>query len=76
VTAEDLREAEARYQRAFADAEAEREKRKATILAAVADGWTHADIGKAMGISAGRISQIVPPGASRRGPGRPRSPAR
>jgi DNA-binding NarL/FixJ family response regulator len=59
MTAEELRKAEARYQRASARAEALRLERNATILEALAAGWTHATIAKTTGLTRGRIGQLA-----------------
>jgi len=58
MTAEELWKAEARYQRAFRRAEVEREARNAAVQTALAEGWTHAAISQATGLSRGRINQI------------------
>lgn len=58
MTTQELRKAEARYQRAFRRSEAEREARNAAVRTALAEGWTHARISEATGLSRGRISQI------------------
>jgi hypothetical protein len=58
LTATELRKAEARYQRAFARAEIAREARNAAVQAALAEGWTHARIAEATGLSRARIGQI------------------
>ena len=58
TTPEELRKAEARYQRAFAVAETRREERNAAVRRALADGWTHAAISSATGLSRGRVGQI------------------
>jgi DNA-binding NarL/FixJ family response regulator len=58
VTATELRQAEARYQRAFRRSEEARAERNALVLRALAAGWTHAQIAEATGLSRGRIGQI------------------
>lgn len=58
LTADDLRYAEKLYQRAQGRAERFREERNAVVRQALADGWTHAAISQATGLSRGRISQI------------------
>lgn len=58
MTAEELRKAEARYQRAFRVAEQRREERNAAVKRALAEGWTHAKIAEVTGLSRGRISQF------------------
>lgn len=59
VTANELRKAEARYQRASRRAEAEREQRNAAVRKAITEGWTHAKIAEATGLTRGRIGQIA-----------------
>jgi CRP-like cAMP-binding protein len=59
MTAEDLRKAEARYQRAFRHSEQEREARNRLVREALAAGWTHARIAEATGLTRGRIGQIA-----------------
>jgi hypothetical protein len=59
VTVDELRKAEARYQRAFARSEELRLERNALILEALGAGWTHAKIAEATGMSRGRIGQIA-----------------
>lgn len=73
MTPEDLRKAEARYQRASRTYEAAREARNAAFRAAVAEGATHAQIAEATGLTRARVGQIVRPS----GPvvGRPRWPS-
>lgn len=59
MTADELRNAEARYQRAFRRSETEREARNATLRQAVREGWTHAQIAEAMGMTRSRVGQLV-----------------
>lgn len=59
MTTDDLRRAEARYQRAFRRAEEAREARNAAVRSALAEGWTHARISEATGLTRGRIGQIA-----------------
>lgn len=58
MTADELRRAEASYQRASDRAEKLREQRNAAVKEALAEGWTHAKIAETTGLSRGRISQI------------------
>jgi DNA-binding NarL/FixJ family response regulator len=58
VTTEELKKAEARFQRASQRAEEARRERNRLVLAALQAGWTHAKIAKATGLSRGRISQF------------------
>jgi hypothetical protein len=59
MTAAELRKAEARYQRAFRRAEEAREARNAAVRAAMAEGWTHARISDATGLTRSRVGQIA-----------------
>jgi DNA-binding NarL/FixJ family response regulator len=59
MTAAELRKAEARYQRAVRRSEEAREVRNAAVLAALAQGWTHARIAEETGLTRGRIGQIA-----------------
>lgn len=59
MTPDDLRKAEARYQRALRHCEAERQARDALIREAIAAGWTHARISEATGLTRGRIGQLA-----------------
>jgi hypothetical protein len=59
MTPQDLRQAEARYQRAFRRAEEAREARNEAIRAALAEGWTHAKIAEATGMTRARIGQLA-----------------
>lgn len=64
MTADELRKAEVRYERAARRAEEAREARNAAVRAALADGWTHAQVAEATGLSRGRVGQLTqPPGA-------------
>jgi hypothetical protein len=60
VTADDLRKAEARYKRAVRRSEEAREARNALVRQALAEGWTHARIAEATGLTRGRIGQMAP----------------
>lgn len=59
MTAEELRKAEARYQRAFRRAEEAREERNRLVRDALEAGWTHARIAEATGLTRGRVGQIA-----------------
>lgn len=59
MTAADLRMAEARHKRASLIAEHARQERNTLVLDALHDGWTHAAISEATGLSRGRISQMA-----------------
>lgn len=58
ITAEQLNQAETRYKAAEQDAEKLRQQRNTLVLQALDEGWTHAAISKATGLSRGRISQF------------------
>lgn len=58
---DDLRKAEARYQRASRRAEEAREARNEAIQGAVAGGLTHARVAEITGLTRGRIGQIAEP---------------
>lgn len=58
VTAEDLREAEVAYRAASVDQEAARQRRNELVRQALAEGWTHAQVAAATGLTRGRIGQI------------------
>lgn len=59
MTAEELRKAEARYQRVFLRAEEAREARNAAVQEALSAGWTHARIAEATGLTRGRVGQLA-----------------
>lgn len=59
MTADELRKAEARYQRALLRSEQARTSRDQLIRDAVAGGMTHAAIADATGLTRGRINQIA-----------------
>lgn len=59
MTADELRKAELRYQRAFRRSEEAREARNAAVREALGEGWTHAAIADATGLSRGRIGQLI-----------------
>lgn len=59
MTADELRKAEARYQRAFARSEELRRERNALILEALEAGWTHAKIAEATGMTRSRVGQLA-----------------
>lgn len=61
MTVKELKKAEAAYRAAFSRAEAKREARNAAVRAALAEGWTHARISEATGLTRGRINQIANP---------------
>lgn len=61
MTADELRKAEARYQRAFARSEELRRERNALLLEAIGAGWTHAQIAEATGLTRSRVGQLVKP---------------
>jgi DNA-directed RNA polymerase specialized sigma24 family protein len=59
VTPEQLRKAEARYQRAFARSEELRAERNAAVRQALEAGWSHAQIAKATGLTRSRVGQLA-----------------
>ena len=59
MTPAELRKAEARYQRAYSRSEQARENRNAAVRQALAEGWSHARIAEATGLTRGRIGQIA-----------------
>lgn len=59
MTARELSATEARYQRAFRVAETRREARNAAVRTALAEGWTHARIAEATGLTRSRVGQIA-----------------
>jgi hypothetical protein len=59
MTAVDLRNAEVAYRLAAADAEKARLERNRVVRQALQEGWTHADIARATGLTRGRVGQIA-----------------
>lgn len=59
MTAEELRNVEARYARAFRRAEEAREARNAAVRKAIREHWTHAQIAEATGLTRTRVGQIA-----------------
>lgn len=59
MTADHLRAAERRYRQATIKTEQAREDRNRAVLAALEDGWTHARIAEATGLTRGRIGQMA-----------------
>jgi hypothetical protein len=57
--ADSLRAAEADYRAAFGRSEELRAQRNWAIRAAIAEGWTHAEIADATGLSRARVGQIA-----------------
>jgi DNA-directed RNA polymerase specialized sigma24 family protein len=55
----ELRDVEDRYQHAFRRSEELREERNAAVRAAVAAGWTYAQIAEATGLGRTRVGQIA-----------------
>ena len=56
---EDLKKAEARYQRAFARSEELRLERNRLVREALEAGWTHQKIADATGLTRGRVNQLA-----------------
>jgi DNA-binding NarL/FixJ family response regulator len=61
MTADELRNTQDQYERAARRYDAARTKRNARIAQALADGWTHAAIAKATGLTRGRVGQLASP---------------
>ena len=59
ITEQELRDAEAAFRAASARADDLRAGRNRLVRAALADGWTHARIARAMGLTRGRVGQIA-----------------
>ena len=59
MTAEELRKAEAAHQAAFRRYEKAREVRNQLVAQALAEGWTHAAIAQATGLTRGRVGQCL-----------------
>lgn len=59
MTADELRKAEVRYQRAYRRAEEAREARNGLVREALDAGWTHARIAEVTGLTRGRVGQIA-----------------
>jgi cell division protein FtsL len=59
LTPDELREAEARYQRAFRRSEELRAERNAAVRQALDAGWTHAQIAQATGLTRSRVGQLA-----------------
>ena len=59
MIADELRKAEARYQRAWLRAEQAREERNRALCSALDAGWTHAQIAEATGLTRSRVGQIA-----------------
>jgi hypothetical protein len=59
MTDDELRKVEAAYRAASRRAEKLREERNALVRAALAEGWTHARIAAATGLTRGRINQLA-----------------
>lgn len=58
MTADDLKRAEARYQRAQERADRARDERNAAIHGALVDGWSQVGVARAMGLSPQRVGQL------------------
>jgi hypothetical protein len=59
VTAKELQDAEAAYRRAAHRYEQQRHARNTAVREALADGWTHAQVSDATGLTRSRIGQIA-----------------
>ena len=58
IAEHELRDAEAAFRAASARADELREKRNRLVRAALSNGWTHARIARATGLTRGRVGQI------------------
>jgi DNA-binding NarL/FixJ family response regulator len=58
MTPDELRKAEHRYKLAVLKSESAREERNRLVREALAEGWTHAQIAEATGLTRGRVGQI------------------
>lgn len=59
MTPKELQQAEVRYQRAFRRSEEAREERNRAVRTALGEGWTHARIAEATGLTRGRVNQLA-----------------
>lgn len=59
MTTNELRKAEARFQRASQRADTLRQARNESVRRALDAGWSHAAIARITGLSRGRIGQIA-----------------
>jgi DNA-binding NarL/FixJ family response regulator len=59
MTPEELRKAEARYQRASRRSEQLRQERNRAVWDALRSGMTHAQIAEATGLTRGRVGQLA-----------------
>lgn len=59
ITANQLQRAELAYRTSRERSEAARERRNAAVQRALEEGWTHAQIARATGLTRGRIGQIA-----------------
>jgi len=59
MTTDELRQAEVSYRQAYTRSEELRAKRNAAVKTALANGWTHAQIAEATGLTRSRVGQIA-----------------
>jgi hypothetical protein len=59
VTSEQLERAEDAYRRAAAAYEQARAARNAAVREALSEGWTHARVAEATGLTRGRVGQLA-----------------
>lgn len=59
MTSQHLCDLEKCYQHVHKQAERARQERNAGIREAVEDGWTHAEIARATGLTRGRVGQLA-----------------
>lgn len=58
ITAEDLRRVDAEWKAAQANDKTKAAERRRVIRQALAEGWTHARVAEALGVTRGRIGQF------------------
>jgi hypothetical protein len=59
ITDQEIHDVELAFRAASARADELREARNRLVRAALAGGWTHAGIARAMGLTRGRVGQIA-----------------
>lgn len=59
ISEQELRDAEAAFRAASARADELRAGRNRLVRAALADGWTHARVARALGLTRARVHQIT-----------------
>lgn len=59
MTVDELRKTEAAYRAASRRSEQAREARNAAVLAAIDEGWSHAQVAQVTGLTRSRVGQIA-----------------